>query len=864
MRENYFKSFFKSFGFFPVVLAILGIVGIGYLSLFNKVGTETLMNIVSAGVLFTSVGFLLLGFSGLKREQISLNDFTRCVFMISSIALGVLALIGTPQRLWFGIGYFVVAGLFLIQIIIRLVKCVNGDPNRSYRNYFGALAGAFNPILVLILGLLLSAAVIVLGTYLPQVKEVLVNIGKYKYLVFGICAAILLMTLITASIDKDTEVTFIDFILAVLFVATTAEALFVVPLDDFGTTFQRYSVIVACVIIVCILVRALTYAKEKSYVNSMHKVRTYFKSAFDKYDLVLPFLFGVAALVILAISIAGAKTESNYYLINVLIKNNATLDPTQQFIFALIPAGLLVLGIILTFIYHKFTSQDIERVDKILPFLLYTSSIILLFELYNFAVLFKFDLRQAGLSTLIVLVASAVTFIYAMVVQLIRLSNYNPIAAFVTTQPYKSYTSQPTDENADEAQPTEGEEETVEEEEEADPFGLTAEDEAIYEAIYGKDADAQEEEEVVEEVAEEEPTDEETEEVIYEEVPAEEEVVYEEVPAEEVAEEVPAEEESAEDAEEEADEEEAEDEAEEVEEEPEGEEEVIDEPVEEKKESNIVIQEFQVVDENGEPKKIKRKFNTKMMFAPYETKEYYNEIKNYLTMYRAKSRASSRCETYRYKGLVAKVALGGKSVKVFLALDTSIIDENPKYHLRDFSEKKQYQEVPVMIKVRSPRSLKYFKELVDIMMANRGVKPKRNFEPTDYMPQLIPNGEAILASLGMSTYYLQNTMNVKGIPDEMPDDLDEYIPMIAGDPLDDEEMEANVYLDTLCQHFEDGAEVTIDILKSLHIVKNGNVIHIKARGTLDRKLIIYAEYFDPDALKMLMCTNGTAVKIVRD
>jgi len=76
-------------------------------------------------------------------------------------------------------------------------------------------------------------------------------------------------------------------------------------------------------------------------------------------------------------------------------------------------------------------------------------------------------------------------------------------------------------------------------------------------------------------------------------------------------------------------------------------------------------------------------------------------------------------------------------------------------------------------------------------------------------------------------------------------------------------MEANVYLDTLCQHFEDGAEVTIDILKSLHIVKNGNVIHIKARGTLDRKLIIYAEYFDADALKMIMCTNGTAIKIVR-
>ena len=294
------------------------------------------------------------------------------------------------------------------------------------------------------------------------------------------------------------------------------------------------------------------------------------------------------------------------------------------------------------------------------------------------------------------------------------------------------------------------------------------------------------------------------------------------------------------------------------------------EPVEEvqheaHKEENIVVQDFQVLDENGEVRKIKRKFLTKMMFAPYETKEYYNEIKNYLGLYRAKGRQSARCESFRYKGLVAKVALGGKSVKVFLAIDPSFIDENPKYHLKDVSEKKQYAEVPVMMKVRSDRGLKYFKELVDYMFATRGVKPKRNYENVDYLPTLIPNGEAILATLGMSTYYLQNSMNAKGIPDEMPDNLEDYLPMIPGDELPEgEEIEAVVYLDTLCNHFEDGNEVTIDVLKSLHIVTRDNVLRVKARGTLDRKFIIYAEYFDEDALKMIMCTNGTAVRIVRD
>ena len=149
------------------------------------------------------------------------------------------------------------------------------------------------------------------------------------------------------------------------------------------------------------------------------------------------------------------------------------------------------------------------------------------------------------------------------------------------------------------------------------------------------------------------------------------------------------------------------------------------------------------------------------------------------------------------------------------------------------------------------------------MMANRGVKPKRNYQPTNFMPQLIPNGEAILATLGMSTDYLYPSMNARSIPAEMPEDIADYLPVIQGEELQEEEVEASIYLDTLCNHFVDGDEITIDILKSLHIVTKGNVLRIKARGTLDRRLIIYAEYFEPDALKMLMCTNCTAIKIIR-
>ena len=864
MRENYFKSFFKSFGFFPLILAIAGVIGVGYATLLRKVSTPEFCKVASAAILFASGGFALLGFSGLKREQISFNDFIRVVFLVSSIVLGIFAFTAKPIKIYYGSGFMACALAFCIQIIIRLLKCVNGDPNRSYKYYFGALAGQFNPIVILIIGLVIAVLVIILGNFVQPFNTFIFGIRKYKNFVLGACGALVLLTFISASIDRDTEATFFDFILAIIFVASLALALFAVTtnttsyvfknnpdvlptyIKNFGPSFSKYTVVIAGSAMASLLLRSMTYTKEKSYVNSMHKTRTYFKSVYDKYDLILPFIFVVGSFVLVAVSLSVYYTKSDYFLIRLIFDKMGAKTETKTLIFAIIPSVLLICGVVLSLIYHKFTSQEVVRVDKVLPYLLYTSIVFVIFGLLNVAFGFNYTIPS-----LIILIVGAIVFVYAFIVQIIRLKSYNPIAAYATANTYsQTYNKEEEKPVEEEAKEEPAEEEPVEEEE-TDPFGLTEEDEAIYEAIYGKDEEAQEEpveetQEVVEETEEE---------------PTEEEAVEE---TQEVVEEV--QEEESDETEDEAEDEEAEDEVEEeeTEEEPTEEEASEEEPIiEEKKESNIVIQEFQVVDENGEPKKIKRRFNTKMMFAPYETKEYYNEIKNYLTMYRAKSRASARCETYRYKGLVAKVALGGKSVKVFLALDTAIIEENPKYHLKDFSEKKQYQEVPVMIKVRSPRSLKYFKELVDIMMANRGVKPKRNFEPTDYMPQLIPNGEAILASLGMSTYYLQNTMNVKGIPDEMPDDLEEYIPMIAGDPLDDEEIEANVYLDTLCQHFEDGAEITIDTLKSMHIVTRGNVIHIKARGTLDRKLIIYAEYFDSDALKMLMCTNGTAVKIVR-
>lgn len=262
-------------------------------------------------------------------------------------------------------------------------------------------------------------------------------------------------------------------------------------------------------------------------------------------------------------------------------------------------------------------------------------------------------------------------------------------------------------------------------------------------------------------------------------------------------------------------------------------------------------------------KRIRLTFEEKTTLASDEVKNYYNEVKNYLLMYRAHARLSKKCESFRYKGLLAKVAFAGKTLKVNLAIDPKTL-EGTKYHFKDRSDKKQYQLVPTQIKIKSDRGLKYFKELVDMMMDGREVKPKRRFETTDFTALLIPDGHAVLYTLGVTNDHLVDIMDVSNVPTDLPVDLVYHIPTVNGADIEGMKEENSIYLDTLCKHFNDGDIITLDILKKNNILTRGNMLRIKARGTLDKHFTIYADSFEANALAMLLCTGSKAVKLIRN
>lgn len=882
MKKNYLVSYFKSFGIIATLAVIILFAVAGVFLYQMDFLKENYATLAQAAIIAVMFGGAIIGFSGLRHDRVNVTDFIRVSFFVANIVLGVLALVSGAHMVAM-IMYFAAAFVFLVEVIVRFTAITADAGQIGMKAYFSALGYRYNPICLVVLGMAVAVVLGILGKNGVLAK---LYTAQTKFYILGGAAALLGVLLVSA-MDRDSDTNWLDAILTVVFVGSIySPAILAASLT---APVAKALLIIILLATSGLIVRSVFYNKDIIYDTNRDKARTYYRNIFSKYNVLAAVVISIIAIGLVAIATAYALGTGDLYR---LMLNNVKLPAGAVTVYLTSGIALLI-GLVLTallFVFRNFRSTEPIKTDWVLISLILATGLGLPF--FISMAITDFTILTSNILLLVVGIAYIVFFILGVVIQILRIRNFDPMAAVIAKEAEEKIQQKKEEKQAAKEAEEQAEREEKERKEKEDPFALTEEDEAIYAAEYGEEEKKEEEPEEQGNPYEEEeaPAEEEAaeEEVVEEEAPAEEEApTEEEAPAEETQdefdaflnsvpekEEAPAEEAApaaeeapAEEAEEDAEEAEEEDEEEEEENPYDEEEEAQEEeaPEHEKTlESSIEVQEYVAVDENGQPKKIKRKFNTKMMFAPYETKEYYNEVKNYLMMYRAKGRCSARCESFRYKGLVAKLALGGKAIKVFLALDPAIIEQYPKYRLKDVSEKKQYAEVPVMIKVRSDRALKYCKELIDLMFANRLVKPKRNFEPTNFITQLIPNGEAILGNLGMEAWYLQDTMNVNGIPEEMPDDLIDYLPMIPGDPLDEEEEEAVVYLDTLCLHFEEGSVIQLDMLKSAHICQKGNILRVKARGTLDRKLIIYAEKFDDDALKMILCTNGTAIRIVRD
>ena len=243
-------------------------------------------------------------------------------------------------------------------------------------------------------------------------------------------------------------------------------------------------------------------------------------------------------------------------------------------------------------------------------------------------------------------------------------------------------------------------------------------------------------EEIAEEVAEE-PAAEETVEEVIEEPAAEEatEEVAEEPAAEETVEEV-TEEPAAEEATEEVAEEPAvEETVEEVTEEPAAEEEVAAASTEALS-LDMVEGTDGVADVEKKGYVRSPNFAEKMLAASEVIQDRYDELKNYSLRFRKlKSRISKKFDSINMGRFhFVKLSVAGKTLKLYLNMDISTVD--PKFRCVDMSGKKTYVTVPVMLRIKSGRAMKYAKRLIDQCAEQNGMLERRKPFEVDAM-QLI-------------------------------------------------------------------------------------------------------------------------------
>lgn len=124
-------------------------------------------------------------------------------------------------------------------------------------------------------------------------------------------------------------------------------------------------------------------------------------------------------------------------------------------------------------------------------------------------------------------------------------------------------------------------------------------------------------------------------------------------------------------------------------------------------------------------------FAQKMLRADEIIQDRYDELKNYaLRFKKLKTRISKKFDSINQGRLqFVKLSVAGKTLKLYLNMDIETTD--PKFHCKDMRGKKTYVTVPVLLRIKSGRAMRYAKILIDQCAAQHGLKENPKFMEVD-------------------------------------------------------------------------------------------------------------------------------------
>ena len=270
--------------------------------------------------------------------------------------------------------------------------------------------------------------------------------------------------------------------------------------------------------------------------------------------------------------------------------------------------------------------------------------------------------------------------------------------------------------------------------------------------------------------------------------------------------------------------------------------------------------------------KYNKSFTAKIIQSSDEVKAYYSEIKNELLSYKGvKARMSWKGETF-YSGRVtyAKLCVRGKCLSLFPALDPKNYVDS-KYIVDDMTEIATYEKTPCLYRLKNDRRIRYSKELIETVMAEREKLPEP--ELTDWASQYPYEETQPLVDRGLikelteedaqsgDVFAPRDYVAANEVDELMQDEVAAAL-VEETDEFSDKTKTDIVNIDTLSKHFKDGETVTLEEMKKRipAIHRKATYIKVLARGTLDKKLTVIADSFSIEAVKMILLTGGDVVK----
>ncbi|MCX4361942.1 MAG: hypothetical protein OSJ74_00955 [Clostridia bacterium] len=279
-----------------------------------------------------------------------------------------------------------------------------------------------------------------------------------------------------------------------------------------------------------------------------------------------------------------------------------------------------------------------------------------------------------------------------------------------------------------------------------------------------------------------------------------------------------------------------------------------DDEAEEEEESRIFVE----TDDGGYFIILDKSFTARIIQSKKQVKEYYSHIKNALLSFKkVNARMSKKRESFRFgKATIARLAIRGKTLRLYLALDPSKYTDS-KYKIEDQSNIMTFADTPLLLRVNSERKCEYAIELIEDLAAKFKAVFDGNFEEVDYVAQMPYESVDALVDKGLIIKKLAKGKSlfdskVVDVLDPADDDKDSHV-SVDSDPISDEDSDvADLYERSLTAKL---MQADVSVKQYYSVIKNHLLSYKKVNVRMTKKREVFR--FGKDVIARISLRSKT-------